>query len=330
MQPIDRSEPRLRSVIENLQKRKEDQPNVQPLGEVSARKVERLFGQTARTPPKADPAPSRAKYKMQRLWLTPMIRGLVRTGVPLVVVMVCALYALSNEELRDKVSTSLENARTNIETRPEFQVELMKISGVSEPVREDIRKALNLQLPLNSFQLDLPLLREKVEQMDSVKSAEMFMRSGNLLEVEVVARTPVILWRKGRELELLDMQGVRSGVIMTRLDRRDLPLIAGNSAQDHIAEALEIYRVANPILSKLRGLRRMGERRWDVMLTNDQIINLPEEGAVAAMRRVMAIHSAQKILDRDVHILDMRDEKRPIIRLTDVASELYRASVSYE
>jgi len=338
MRPIDRREPQLNRIatpMENINRRKQDAPNIAPLGEVSAEKMERLFGQNATqaTPkalPKQDPAPSRTKYKMQRLWLTPMVRGAVRTGVPILTLLGVGIFCLTNDGLRERFTQTLEDARSSIQSRPEFRVELMKIDGASETLATDIRKELNLSFPLNSFELELAKLKDKIEQIDGVKSANLFLRPGGLLDVKIDERIAVVLWRTGPELELLDATGERAGVITSRLDRTDLPLIAGESAEEHIDEALELFTLALPIQDRVRGLRRMGTRRWDIMLDRGQIIQLPEENPTEALNRVLALNSAQKILSRDVVAVDMRDGTRPILRLTDVATEIIRASASEE
>lgn len=333
MRPIDRKEPQLgrTTPMEAINRRKQDAPNIAPLGEVSAEKMERLFGQsTPKPPPKLDPAPSRAKYKMQRLWLTPMVRAAVRTGVPVLTLIAIGLYCLTNDNLRARFTQTLEEARANIQSRPEFQVDLMKIDGASEQLASMIRKDLGLKFPLNSFELDLPKVKDKIEQMDAVKSASLFLRSGGLLEVQIEQRIPVVLWRTGPELEMLDVNGERAGVLSSRLDRLDLPLIAGEAAEEHIEEALELYAMAEPIVGRLRGLRRMGMRRWDMILDRGQIIQLPEQNPTEALNRVLALNAAQKILARDVVTVDMRDATRPILRLTDVATEIIRAHAPIE
>jgi cell division protein FtsQ len=335
MQPIDRKEPQLNQAtpLESINRRKQDAPNIAPLGEVSAEKMERLFGQSTPKPPKQaklDPAPSRAKYKMQRLWLTPMVRGAVRTGVPILTLLAIGLYCLTNDALRTRLTTTLAEARSNIQARPEFQVELMKIDGASEALATAIRTKLNLQFPLNSFELELPKVKDQIEQIDAVKTASLFLRSGGLLEVKIEERIPVILWRTGPELEMLDADGERAGVLTSRLDRLDLPLIAGEAAEEHIEEALELYALAEPIAKRLRGLRRVGIRRWDMILDRGQVIQLPEDKPIEALNRVLALHTAQKILSRDVVTIDMRDSTRPILRLTDVATEIIRARAPIE
>ena len=69
----------------------------------------------------------------------------------------------------------------------------------------------------------------------------------------------------------------------------------------------------------------MGERRWDVMLDRQQIIQLPVKDPVPALERVIALHSARDVLGRDVTVVDMRDGRRPVLRLSVPAvDELYR------
>ena len=84
-------------------------------------------------------------------------------------------------------------------------------------------------------------------------------------------------------------------------------------------EALALIDAAAPVALRLRGLVRMGERRWDVVLDNEQRILLPEDGAVEALERVMALTQAEDMLARDVHVVDMRFAARPTLRLSPSA-----------
>ena len=104
----------------------------------------------------------------------------------------------------------------------------------------------------------------------------------------------------------------------------DLPLIAGDGAKESIAEALALYAVAGPIASRVRGVVRMGERRWDVVLDRDQRILLPEEGAVQAFQRVIVMAQSQGLLERDVAAVDVRNEARATVRLNENAVETMR------
>ena len=118
-------------------------------------------------------------------------------------------------------------------------------------------------------------------------------------------------------LDLLDKTGRRVAMILSRKDRPDLPLIAGQGADDAVPEAMELLAVLEPQLgARLRGLVRMGERRWDVVLDRDQRILLPEHDPLAALNQLMAMDQRERLLARDILTVDLRLAARPTIRLT--------------
>jgi cell division protein FtsQ len=133
-----------------------------------------------------------------------------------------------------------------------------------------------------------------------------------------------VLWRREAGLDLLDEGGVMVGPAAARIDFPDLPVIAGEGAESAVAEALALQAVAEPIRGRLRGLERMGARRWDVVLDRGQRILLPEAGAVQALERAIAMDQAVDMLARDVVAVDLRLPHRPTIRMTEKAAEAMR------
>jgi len=128
-------------------------------------------------------------------------------------------------------------------------------------------------------------------------------------------------------LRLIDAGQVVSGIIETRADRRDLPLIAGDGAYAHLEEALALFQTAAPIRDRVRGLVRMGERRWDMVLDKDIRLMLPTEDPIAALDRIIALNEAQDMLNRDIAAVDMRTPDRAVLRMTpDAANALRRVS----
>ncbi|MCB2111636.1 MAG: cell division protein FtsQ [Defluviimonas sp.] len=269
----------------------------------------------APTAPRRDPAPSRLAFRAERLWLTPGFRRALRLGLPLLLVTGLAGGYLADGGRRAALQADLADLRLSVENRPEFMVGLMAIDGASPPVARAIRKMLPVTLPVSSFRLDLPAFRAAIEQIDAVASADLQVRKGGVLQVVVRERVPVILWRGRAGLEMLDATGHRVATLLDRTARGDLPVIAGVGADQAVGEALEVLAAAGPVTPRIRGLVRMGERRWDVVLDRDQRILLPEERPVAAMQRVAALDQAEDLLGRDIAVVDLRNEMRPTIRL---------------
>lgn len=272
-----------------------------------------------------DPAPSRLKYRMERLMLTPLFRLLLRFGVPCLLTFGIASWWLSVDENRMKIIDTYSDLRSQVESRPEFMVNMMAVDGASDLVADGIRQMLPLDFPISSFDLDLEAMRATVVSLDPVKAARLYVRQGNVLQVDVVERIPVVLWRNEQGLQLLDDEGYLVGPAFVRADWPELPLIVGDGADAYVTEALDLIAAAEPLSARLRGLVRMGERRWDVVLDREQRILLPETDAVQALERVIAIDQAVDMLERDLMAVDLRLPQRPTLRMTDGAvQELHR------
>lgn len=262
-----------------------------------------------------DPAPSRMGYRLHRILLTPIYRKLLRLGLPVFVIMFVAGLYFGNSERREGVVAWYETVRAEVENRPEFRVTMLSIAGASSETDADIRELIALDFPVSSFALDLEGMRQQVMSLDAVAAADVRVRTGGILEVAITERLPVVVWRNGQAIDLLDETGHRVASVSSRTIRPDLPLIAGPGAEKDVGGALALLAAAEPLRDRVRGLVRMGERRWDLVLDRNQRILLPEDGAIAALERVIALDQAEDLLDRDVAVVDMRNQKRPTLRL---------------
>ena len=278
-------------------------------------------------PERRDPAPSRWSYRMQRLWLTPLFRVLFRFGLPtLCVVLVAGIY-LASSARRAALVEGYQNIKTQFQNRPEFMVGLVAVEGASPELGDAIRARLGLNLPLSSFDIDLDGERAKIEDLDAVARAELRVRPGGTLEVAITERQPALVWRLDEQaLQMIDATGHRVAGLSARSDRPDLPLVAGEAADRAAPEALAILAAADPIQSRIRGLVRMGDRRWDLVLDRDQRILLPADQPVRALERLLALDKAENLLARDILTVDLRNGDHPVIRLASHAfAEVRRA-----
>jgi len=274
--------------------------------------------------PHIDPSPSRLTYRLNRLWLTPTVRHFVRVGLPIILMVMFVTTWLSDEGRRDALVASVVAVRTAIEDRPQFQVTSMDVRSRSPEVAHGVEQLLGIEFPISSFRLDPSALREVAEALDAVNTASVQVRAG-VLEVVIEERLPAMIWRNGTGLDLVDANGHRVARLANRAARPDLPLIAGVGAAAAIDEAHVLWASAALLSDRLRGLVRVGERRWDVVLDRDQRILLPATGARAALERVIALDMAQDILARDVQVVDLRNPARPTLRLSSEAmAELTR------
>ncbi len=271
-----------------------------------------------------DPAPSRWAFRFQRLWLTPLFRKTMRVGLPVFSLLFFGGWLVSDIATREVLDEKIAELRRSVAERPEFMVKLMAIDGASEELGTDIREVLPMDFPISSFDLELEQMRQVIEGLDAVDTAKLRIRPGGILQIDVTERIPALVWRGETGIELLDATGRRVAPLSSRLARADLPLIAGRGADRAAAQALELAAAAAPLAGRLRGLVRMGERRWDLVLDREQRIMLPEERPVDALEQVIALDQAQDLLARDLIAVDMRNIDRPTLRMAEQAVEELR------
>lgn len=273
-----------------------------------------------------DPAPSRLKYRLERLWLRPAIRNSVRIGLPLTIAVWCVAAAATDPGVRQAVAERAQAARDAIAAHPALRVERVDINPVSEELSAALDTVLDIEFPISSMDLDLGDLHDSVVALEAVESASVRIESGGTLKITVAERTPEILWRRADgTLELLDRNGFRVGAAEGREAWPDLPLIAGEGADKAAAEAMALLNLSAPLEERMRGLVRVGNRRWDIALSNGITVMLPAAEAEAALARTLALDDAEDIFGRDLSHVDMRDGRRPILRLRPQALETMQA-----
>jgi cell division protein FtsQ len=270
-----------------------------------------------------DPAPSKVAYLANRIWLKKSSRRsfFIMTLILIVLLVLIGLSNRSNLSLLMKKNT--DKITQYAELIPIFKVVNLSVISEDPNVIEKISSILALNFPISSLEIDVEVLRLKVELIDLVESASVRLTSDGLVEVDVNIRKPVAIQRLGTRLMLIDARGVKVDEVLSRSQRLDLPLLVGKGAEKCVDEALHLLLETKDLLSRVRGLVRVGERRWDIILNRGQVILLPEKNPLNAIRKIMSLQEGQKILDRNISYLDFRNINRPVLGLSEeTAKEL--------
>jgi cell division protein FtsQ len=262
---------------------------------------------------KTDPAPSRIFYRLERLWLTPFVRFIIKFGVPILLIVIICFTYFSRTENTDVLKISWREFRENIRNRPEFLINLIKIDGVNHTMLNEVRNTMNVDLPVSSYDVDLRDLKSKVQLLKSVENAEVYIAE-NIIHVDISERIPVIFWRNSNGLEILDVNGISIGDVENRKKYSHLPLIAGQDANNYVKEALFIYENNDLFSNEIIGLVRVGGRRWDIILTEERKVMLPTQDIALVLKTVIALNKSYRLSSRNFSVLDFRNIDRMTIR----------------
>ena len=148
-----------------------------------------------RTAPRRDPAPSRLRYRLNRLWLRPGVRRATNFGVPMLAGVLAAWTVMAQYDLRGHIAGWVEAAREAIVQRPQFTITEIAVPDVSKDLAEAIRVAAFVRLPASSLELDVNAVRDRIESLDAVERARVRALASGVLEIRAIERVPVVVWR---------------------------------------------------------------------------------------------------------------------------------------
>ena len=270
---------------------------------------------------KNDPTPSRFFYRLERLWLTPFIRLVVKFGLPILLIMIICSTYFSRTENIDVWKISWREFKENIKNRPEFLINLIKIDGVDRIMLSDVRNAMNIDLPVSSYDVNLQDLKLKVQLLKAVEQVELYIAE-NIIHVEILERKPAVFWRNNKGLEILDANGVSIDAAANRKKQNNLPLIAGHGANNYVKEALFIYQNTDLFLNEIIGLVRVGNRRWDIILTGKRRVMLPAQDIALVLNNIAVLNKSYELSSLNFSVLDFRNIDRMTIRRGKPFSEM--------
>ncbi|PQM58977.1 MAG: hypothetical protein CML40_09010 [Rhodobacteraceae bacterium] len=271
-----------------------------------------------------DPAPSRLSYLFHRVWLRKSFRLSILFSLQMSFICLLILSIHWKYDLNLFIKKNIAQLSEYIAFSPAFKVESISIISNNPLVVEKIKNNLAFNFPLSSLDIDVGTIKKQVENINFVQSASVRLTSDGSIEVKVEIRKPVALQRTGQQFFLLDASGAKVDEVTSRSDRLDLPLLVGKGAEYEVREALNLLLETKSLVVRVRGLVRIGERRWDIILDRNQTIKLPEENPIKAIKKILALQEGRRLLDRDILYLDFRNMSRPVLGLTEKVSKELR------
>jgi len=263
---------------------------------------------------KSYPRPSKIRYRLERVWLRLWFMKLtLYLSLTLVFLIFCLfIFVYSSDWI--KLKEYKNHLKNYIFERPELSVSKLEIKTANLDLINQINAILKLSFPINSINLDINNLQKIINKIDSVESSNVRINDSGVLLVEVIERKPVAVYREQDELSLIDIKGYKITNIFSRSDRKDLPLIVGTEGNYQIKEALEIYQLLSANINEIRGLIRIGKRRWDIIFKNNKRIKLPEKNPKRLLRKFLSSDKSYLISSNNFSIIDLRFTNKIILR----------------
>ena len=159
--------------------------------------------------------------------------------------------------------------------------------------------------------------RTRIESLAWIQHATVERRLPDTLVIALMERRPFAIWQNQGKFTLVD----RAGLVVADQDVAQfgsLPLIVGAGAPAAASVLLDALTDRPGLGARVMAAIRVGERRWNLRMTNGTDVMLPEGAEIAALDRLQSLQQDQSLLDRPLQAVDMRLPDKLILRPTPV------------
>jgi cell division protein FtsQ len=203
-------------------------------------------------------------------------------------------------------------------------VESVQVEGRQRADRHAILTALGVARGTPILSVDLDAAKARLENVPWVRSVSIERLLPDTLFVRLTERAPLALWQHGGKFDIVD----QDGNVIVNADIADypfLPQVVGNGAPAAAPDLLRVLSSEPALQAHVTASVRVADRRWNIELDNGIEVALPETNTAAAWHRLAALDHSDKLLARNVQVIDLRLPDRVVLRVPpDVAKSIIK------
>jgi cell division protein FtsQ len=219
------------------------------------------------------------------------------------------------------VVAAMKDARDWAANAAGFRIVSIALAGNQHVSREEVLAIAGVTGTTSLIFLDVEQARERLKTNPWIADATVLKLYPGELQIGIKEREAFALWQKDGQVSVVAADGtVLEPYVAPRLVR--LPLVVGSGAQARAKDFLALLDRYPEIRDLVRASVLVGERRWNLRLTNGLDVLLPEYGIANALERLVVLDREKNLISRDIVAIDLRLADRVTVRLSDAAAQV--------
>lgn len=206
----------------------------------------------------------------------------------------------------------LMEAGLHVTQKAQFAVKDIVVEGRQQVNKDSLGAALGTIAGAPILSFDPVAAQSRIAKLPWVASAIVERRLPDTIVVKLTERVPLARWQHEDHTVVIDTDG--GELNEAKLEQfPQLPLVVGADAAGQADNLLETLKDYPAISQHMTAAVRVGERRWDIHLQPKTVAKLPELNMTRALGKLSDLITDQKILERDILSVDLRDPSKLVI-----------------
>lgn len=199
-----------------------------------------------------------------------------------------------------------------------FKVQHIEVDGLKNLQAEWVLKAANIHIGDPIFSVSVGRIWNDIQALPEIRSVQIERDLPDTLRLVITEREAAALWQYQGRQQWIDRDGTLLANQLHHATADDMVLV-GPDVLPHAEAFLKLIETTPELKDQVASAVRVGNRRWDVAFDNGLVVKLPAEGMKHAWQTFAALVENEKLMDRDVKIVDLRIEDRVFLTLNPQA-----------
>ena len=200
------------------------------------------------------------------------------------------------------------------------------LTGQVETAEQELVAALKLDQQGSLLGFDAALARQRLKELPWVKDVAIRKLYPGKITVAVAEKRAAAVWQHQDRLTVVEQTGkpIAKFGIADILNNRfsHLPHLVGKGASQSASEILPLVARHPNLAGRVKAYTRIADRRWDLQMANGILVKLPETNFDASLERLSALTESERLLERQISVVDMRLHDKLVLRLQPEAAEM--------
>tara|TARA_B100000686_G_scaffold327848_1_gene387168 strand:+ start:391 stop:1131 length:741 start_codon:yes stop_codon:yes gene_type:complete len=196
-----------------------------------------------------------------------------------------------------------------------FKVKDIKIAGTEKTNPYELKQILSSNLE-NLITFDKAHAKSLLEDVGWVKRVNIKKIYPNTLRINIIESEPFAIFYNNQDIFLIDIDG---DVISSNPDinkYQNLLTVRGKKAEIQLNDIIREININFPeVKNKINELEFVDKRRWNLFLSNDLLIKLPDTGINESLKNLKKLFEDSQILDSNIIEIDLRIKGRAVIKV---------------